>query len=159
MSSESPRERLPFEPRQKKKKPAKTAPDKNITVTDTAKKTTAEDAKLSAIPEVVSRRMLRRMALFAGIPSILGISSLFLSYWIVSQDWFKLPTVTVLLVSMGLFGLGVLGLSYGVLSASWDEERTGGWWGWDEFTLNFGRMVSAWRESRKEVRGEVNSEQ
>jgi hypothetical protein len=53
----------------------------------------------------------------------------------------------VVLVSMGFFGLGVLGLSYGVLSASWDEEIPGTKLGWQEFTTNLGRMTSAWRSA------------
>jgi len=52
-------------------------------------------------------------------------------------------------VSMGFFGLGVLGLSYGVLSASWDEEIPGSKLGWREFTTNWGRMTSAWRSARQ----------
>ncbi|MDW8463816.1 MAG: PAM68 family protein [Geminocystis sp.] len=62
-----------------------------------------------------------------------------------------MPNTAVLLVTLGLFGLGVLGLSYGIFSASWDEDRVGSWWGWSEFKLNFGRFVSAWREHRQKA--------
>jgi hypothetical protein len=48
---------------------------------------------------------------------------------------------------MGFFGLGVLGLSYGVLSASWDEDEPGTKFGWQEFKTNFGRMTAAWRSA------------
>jgi hypothetical protein len=102
-----------------------------------------------AIPKVVSNRMARRMALFCGVPTALGMATFIVSYVIISQGWFKLPNVAVVLVSMGFFGLGVLGLSYGVLSASWDEEIVGSKLGWQEFTRNWGRMVSAWRSSRQ----------
>jgi hypothetical protein len=50
---------------------------------------------------------------------------------------------------MGFFGLGVLGLTYGVLSASWDEEHPGSTLGWAEFTTNFGRMRETWRSPDK----------
>jgi Photosynthesis affected mutant 68 len=53
------------------------------------------------------------------------------------------------LANMGLFGLGVLGITYGVLSASWDEERSGSLLGVGEFRTNWGRMVGAWRETRQ----------
>lgn len=92
--------------------------------------------------------MIRRMVIFCGIPSLLGISTFIGSYLVVSHDWFPLPNVAVVIASMGCFGLGVLGLSYGVLSASWDEAVAGSWLGWDEFTTNAGRMVSAWRSAR-----------
>ena len=61
----------------------------------------------------------------------------------------RLPPIAVLLVNMGLFGLGVLGITYGVLSASWDEERVGSWLGLGEFSTNWGRMVEVWRETRQ----------
>jgi hypothetical protein len=104
----------------------------------------------TAIPDVVSRRMLRRMALFSGIPTVFGMSTFVLSYWVVSHDLIQLPTYAVLLVSLGWFGLGVLGLTYGVLSASWDEETLGSKLGWAEFTTNFGRMTEAWRSQKSQ---------
>ncbi len=101
----------------------------------------------AGIPEQVSKRMVRRMALFCGIPTFLGLASFPTSYFILQQG-IELPNVAVLLVSLGCLGLGVLGLSYGVLSASWDEERLGNALGWSEFQLNFGRMVEGWKEAR-----------
>ncbi|MCF3606526.1 PAM68 family protein [Planktothrix agardhii 1033] len=50
---------------------------------------------------------------------------------------------------MGCFGLSVLGLSYGVLSASWDEEAPGSILGWQEFKLNLGRMQDGWKAARQ----------
>ena len=150
MSSESSRNKLPFEPQQKKKRKKKQK-SKQVPVT---KQKASEDASLAAIPEVVNKRIIRRMALFCGIPTSLGLSSFFIFYWIVSQEWFRLPTVVVMLVSLGFFGLGVLGLSYGALSSSWDEDRVGSWWGWEEFRINFKRTTSAWRSTSREVRGE-----
>ncbi len=103
----------------------------------------------AAIPEVVSKRMVRRIALFCGIPSSLGMLTFIISYIVVSQYYFKLPSVVVFLVSLGFFGLGVLGLSYGALSASWDEDRVGSWFGWNEFRTNFARTIASWREARQ----------
>jgi len=88
------------------------------------------------------------MALYCGLPTALGISSFVVSYFAVSSG-VELPNTAVLLVSLGFFGLGVLGLSYGVLSASWDEGRPGGVLGFDEFRTNFRRMTSAWKEARQ----------
>jgi hypothetical protein len=148
MSSESSKKRLPFEPRQKKKPTTPKKPPLKATEGKKNQKVSSEEVTLSAIPDVVSKRMVRRMALFCGIPTALGILSFVTSYWIVSHEWFKLPTIAVVYVSLGFFGLGVLGLSYGILSTSWDEDRLGGWWGWEEFRINFKRMQAAWRSSK-----------
>jgi Photosynthesis affected mutant 68 len=161
-------DRLPFEPAPARKKapkqpPTTPAPKAGKTTQPNSKpkspsqeksiskaKPAKADARQEAgIPEVVSRRMARRMAYFCGIPTSLGVLTFVVSYIVVTQDWLKLPTVAVVLVSMGGFGLGVLGLSYGVISASWDEERIGSLLGWEEFTTNLGRLAQAWREARE----------
>ena len=105
----------------------------------------------SAIPKNVSQRMLRRMAFFSGMPIVLGVGVFFLSYYLQSREIVEFAPVAVLLVTMGCFGLGVLGLTYGVLSASWDEGP-GGLIGLKEFKLNFGRAVESWRAG-KEAKG------
>jgi hypothetical protein len=154
MSSKSSRERLPFEPRQNKKKISKkapAAPDKNNSNQPRNSAYDGNNASVSAIPDHVSTRMVRRMAVFSGIPTGMGIFSFFIFYLIVTQEWLKVPNSAVVLVSMALFGLGVLGLSYGLLSTSWDEGRIGSWWGWQEFKLNLGRMTSAWKSARQEA--------
>jgi hypothetical protein len=150
MSTEPSRDRLPFEPRQKRKKPAKTQPEPAPapSQTDSKKdKQTTTSRESMAVPDVVSKRMVRRMALLCGIPTVLGIATFFVSYLLITNLGVKLPNVAVILVSMGFFGLGVLGLSYGVLSASWDEDIPGTKLGWQEFTTNLGRMTSAWRSA------------
>jgi len=70
------------------------------------------------------------MALFCGA-NCLGMATFCCQ--VINHGWLKVPNVAVVLLSMGFFGLGVLGLSYGVLSASWDEEILGSKLGWQEF--------------------------
>lgn len=91
--------------------------------------------------------MVRRIALFSGIPTALGMSTFIVSYLVVSNDWVSLPTYAVLFVSLGWFGLGVLGVSYGVLSSSWDDAP-GSRLGFSEFRTNWGRMTETWRANK-----------
>ncbi len=152
--SEPSQERLPFEPRQKKKKVSKKASVKAEAAKKQQQGELSSSASLDAIPEVVSKRMIRRMAIFCGIPTASGVCSFFVAYWLVSRQLFELPTWAVVFVTMGLFGLGVIGLSYGLFSTSWDEDRVGTWWGFDEFKLNFSRTISAWRSARSAAKKE-----
>ena len=99
------------------------------------------------IPKAVSQRMLRRIAFFSGMPIALGVGVFFLSYYLMSRQIVALPHVAVLLVTMGCFGLSVLGVTYGVLSASWDDEP-GSLVGLGEFKLNFGRAMESWKEGK-----------
>ncbi len=143
MSSEPERNRLPFEPGKKRKKPTKNSP--TLTKEDQTSPVTRAEM---AIPPAVSRRMGLRMAFFSGIPTALGMCTFIASYIIISNKWLELPNIAVVLTSMGFFGLGVLGLSYGVISTSWDEEISGTKLGWNEFTTNFGRLRTAWKSKQ-----------
>lgn len=156
MASEPGQDRLPFEPNKKRQKPAKSKAkpvaetvkqfEKTTSATTTKKPLSKEEM---AVPKSVSDRMVRRMAVLCGVPTVLGMATFVISYLVVSNHLFKLPNAAVVLVSMGFFGLGVLGLTYGILSASWDEEAVGSIVGWQEFKLNWGRMVAAWRSTRQ----------
>jgi hypothetical protein len=157
-------ERLPFEPKKRKKKPEVVPPAQGNTAAKPVSPAPAKSAPRSAsptpkksratleqtrIPDQVSRRMVSRIMIFSGIPTLLGISTFFASYLIVTREWLELPNVAVVLVSMGCFGLGFLGLSYGVLSASWEEAVPGSTLGWTEFQTNLQRFLQSWREFRQ----------
>jgi hypothetical protein len=151
MPSDSPRGRLPFEPRNnnKKEKPEKTAPATTVKPKRYGiSRNSRPNSNLSAIPDVVSKRMGRRMAIFCGIPSALGMLSLLVFYWLKVNEVVELPPYAAFAVSFGFLGLGVLGLSYGLFSASWDEERVGSSLGGDEFKVNLGRTRDAWKASK-----------
>jgi hypothetical protein len=146
--------RLPFEPasvRQKPSKPLATTATQSKSAQSTPKSTKGRSSRSSTpsgIPEVVSRRMVSRAAFYCGVPSVLALLTFVVSYLAIANDVFHPPTAAVLLVSLGFFGLGVLGLSYGPLSASWDEERVGNLLGWNDFKLNFGRLRDSWRTAK-----------
>lgn len=159
MAAESDQERLPFEPKgNKRKKPDKKAPSSPAKKSSVAPQRSSSpgrkpsDRPDTKIPEVVSQRMLKRMLAFSGIPTALGVAVFFVSYLLIVRQIVDLPNVAVLLTSMGCFGLGVVGLSYGALSTSWDEMRPGSLLGMDEFQVNFGRLTGAWRDTRENRR-------
>jgi Photosynthesis affected mutant 68 len=188
MSSESERNRLPFEPGKTRKKSAQkdsapkdsapkdssqkdsnqkdsnqkeqssskssespkaaTASDRVTKQKKTAKNTPSRSQRLKAIPDTVNKRMMTRMGIFSITPTLLGVLSLIGSYFVVSHDLFPLPNFAVLIASISCFGLGFLGITYGALSASWEEDKAGSLLGIAEFQTNLGRMIAAWRESR-----------
>lgn len=174
MSSERPRQPLPFEPAKSRKKASKAQsqpaepettdkPPVRATRKSGEKKSAQPASKRStqreetAIPEVVSQRMLSRMAILSGVPLFMAISIFVGSYFIIVNEVFILPNTAVFLASLGCFGLSVLGLSYGIFSTSWDEDQTGSLVGWQEFKLNLGRTVQAWKEARQESRTKIKN--
>lgn len=98
------------------------------------------------IPPEVSRRMVRRMLIFSGIPSGIGFSSFFVNYYLMVNHVVALPSYFTLVESLGFFGLGFLGISYGVLSASWDPEP-GSLLGIGEFRRNLSNLLKQWQAS------------
>jgi hypothetical protein len=150
MPADNPRQSVPFEPRKsnKQRKPAKKGTP--IVKPETVAPAMAEQGS-GYIPDVVSKRMIRRVLVFCGIPVIMGMAIFLGSYLIIINHLFKVPNTVVLLTSMGCLGLSVLGLSYGILSASWEEDSTltGSLLGWEEFKINFGRMADAYRASKQ----------
>ena len=99
------------------------------------------------MPQVVSNRMVRRMAVFCGVPTGLGLLAFPISYLLIHQG-LKIPVAVVVVVTLGCFGLGIVGLSYGILSTCWDADRVGHWLGWQEFRTNWGRMRASFQANR-----------
>ena len=151
MPAENPRPSVPFEPKNNQKQ-RKSAAQKGTTIIKpkTPAPAVAEQGS-GFIPEVVSQRMIRRVLVFCGIPVLMGMSIFIIGYLAIVNHWFRLPNTVVLLLSMGCLGLSVLGLTYGILSACWDEEADskGSLLGVDEFKVNFGRMKDAYRASKE----------
>ncbi|MGL5082811.1 MAG: PAM68 family protein [Microcoleaceae cyanobacterium] len=173
MPSKPSRQRLPFEPSKNVKKPAKTEasgmpsssePSPAVETRQPKQKVQAVSPQASirsadrAIPEAVSRRMVARMATFSGVPLFMAMGTFIASYLIVTNEMFPLPGTAVLLMSLGWFGLSVVGVSYGVLSASWDEENVGSRLGWQEFRLNSDRAWGAIQAGRQQSKARRESD-
>ncbi len=158
MPAEKPRPSVPFEPK-KNNKQRKPAAQKGTTI---VKPTTPSPAMVEQgsgfIPEIVSQRMIRRVLVFCGIPILMGVGIFLGSYFVIINHLFKVSNTVVLLTSMACLGLSVLGLTYGILSACWDEEEdsTGTLLGWQEFKINFGRMADAYRASKRVQREDLD---
>jgi hypothetical protein len=113
--------------------------------------TPARSARQQVIPDAVASRMVRRIAIATGVPTVLGILVVVLSYLLVSRGLFDIPPGLTLLGSGAFFLLGLLGLSYGVLSAGW-EDQPGSLLGLEQIGVNIGRMrasVKAMRQGRE----------
>ena len=98
----------------------------------------------SGIPKYVADRMAKRILFTAGIPTIMGMSVFVVSYFIVTRNIAEIPPSSTIAISALFFLLGLGGLSYGILSASWDKEP-GSFMGIENIPLNIERAKAAFR--------------
>jgi hypothetical protein len=107
-------------------------------------------ARQQVIPDAVASRMARRIAIATGIPTLMGMGVFVASYLLVTRGVADIPPGATLVASGACFLLGLLGLSYGVLSASW-EPQPGSWLGAEQVGVNLARLrqsIGALRQRR-----------
>ena len=100
------------------------------------------------IPDAVANRMARRIAIATGLPTVAGMGVFIGSYLLVSRHILDISPSATLLASGGCFLLGLVGLSYGVLSASW-EEAPGSFFGSEQIPVNLTRLKASLRALRE----------
>ncbi len=147
------RKPLAFEPEHSPKSGAKTKAKDKPKASDKPKATAKPKPGLKprgsqVIPREVANRMARRIGVATGVPSVLGMGVFIGSYLLVSRGILDVPPVVTLASSAGLFLLGVLGLTYGVLSASW-EPAPGSLLGTEQIGINIARMKASIRAIRQ----------
>ena len=98
----------------------------------------------SGIPKYVADRMARRIFFTAGIPTIMGMSVFVVSYIIVTKNIAEIPPSSTIAISALFFLLGLAGLSFGILSASWDKEP-GSFFGIENIPMNIQRAKAAFK--------------
>jgi len=110
-----------------------------------------DDPNAAVIPEKVAMRMGNRMLPFVGIP-LFGVMATFVGFWymatvkniVFETNIVAFSTIFVLLI-------GLLGITYSVMSASWDPEVEGSTLGIDEFKSNVDSLKSGLQRSRENL--------
>jgi len=110
----------------------------------TSNTVTTQKRSSSGIPKYVADRMARRIFFTAGIPTILGMSVFVVSYIIVTKNIAEIPPSSTIAISALFFLLGLAGLSFGILSASWDKEP-GAFFGIENIPMNIQRAKAAFK--------------
>ena len=132
----------------KRKKPTK---KKKISQGESLKNIESKIPKVSqkvsssnGIPKYVADRMARRIFFTAGIPTVLGMSVFVISYIIVTRNIAEIPPSSTIAISALFFLMGLGGLSFGILSASWDKEP-GSLLGIENIPINIQRAKAAFK--------------
>ncbi len=115
-----------------------------------SKKSSKNTSKKSGIPSYVANRMARRIAFTTGIPTISGMGVFIGSYFLISKGIADISPTLTLVSSAICFLIGLLGLSYGILSASWDFNP-GSFLGFENIKPNINRMKDAFKTTQKDI--------
>lgn len=110
--------------------------------------TPEEEEEDAVVPEQITDRMLRRILLFSGGPLLLGMMLFPLFYYIKKVQGIDLPVWAVYIVQTGVFGGALVGISYGIVSASFDPAREGTLLGWSEFKTNLPQVLDSFKRKK-----------
>ena len=102
-----------------------------------------------AIPEQVAMRMGKRMLPFVGIPLLGGMGSFVAFWYLATYKNQEFQPALVAFSTIAVLGLGLVGITYSLMSASWDPDREGSFWGFDEFTKNVDNLRGGLQRSRE----------
>ena len=81
----------------------------------------AEDPSVGAVPEIVANRMIKRIAFFFGVP-VFGGLFIFAAAVIASKKYDTVvPPAIIAYATQAPFVVGLVGISYAILSSSWDN--------------------------------------
>ena len=132
--------------RSKKNNSSKKISTQSNAFQDLEKDVKASNSKVQSngIPKYVADRMAKRIFFTAGIPTLLGMSVFVISYIIVTRKIAEIPPSSTIAISALFFLLGLGGLSYGILSASWDIAP-GSFLGLENIPLNIQRAKAAFK--------------
>jgi len=102
------------------------------------------------VPDAVANRMITRMALFGGLPVFGGIGVFVWFYLQATKSDNVFQPTAVAAATTVPWVLGLFGIGFGALSASWDEDEPGSALGFAEIQLNVGRLLDGVKRSAKD---------
>ena len=103
----------------------------------------------AVIPEKVAQRMGNRMLTFVGVP-LFGSMAAFVGFWYMAtyRDMEFQPAL-VAASTIALLAVGLVGITYSIMSTSWDPDREGSMLGTDEFSKNLDNIKEGLSRSKE----------
>ncbi|MCL7034726.1 hypothetical protein MKW94_015958 [Papaver nudicaule] len=123
--------------KKKKNNEPKRLNEENDDYDDDEEEEEEEEDEEDVIPEVITNRMMNRVGISVGVPLFIGLLFFPFFYYLKVVVKLDIPTWIPFIVSFFFFGSALLGISYGIVSSSWDPMREGSLLGWNEAVRNW----------------------
>lgn len=108
------------------------------------------DPNAAVIPERVAARMGKRMLPFVGIPLFGSMGAFVLFWYLATYQNLEFQPAMVATTTVAFLVLGLLGITYSVMSASWDPDGPeGSVLGLEEFKTNVGNLKDGLARSKE----------
>ncbi|PRQ19087.1 hypothetical protein RchiOBHm_Chr7g0213261 [Rosa chinensis] len=124
-------------PKESKKTTTKKKTEQNNDSGNEDEEDEEDEAEEGIIPEIVTNRMITRMGFTVGLPLFMGLLFFPFFYYLKVGLKIDVPTWVPFIVSFVFFGTALAGVSYGIVSSSWDPMREGSLLGWNEAQKNW----------------------
>ena len=103
----------------------------------------------AVIPEPVAQRMGKRMLPFVGVPLFGGMGAFVAFWYFATYKNYEFQPAMVAFSTIAILAVGLIGITYSVMSASWDVEEEGSALGFDEFQKNLGSISDGFKRTRE----------
>jgi len=108
-----------------------------------------EDTSAAVIPEKVAMRMGARMLPFVGIPLFGGMGAFVAFWYFATYKGLEFQPVIVASSTVFILVISLLGITYSVMSASWDPDDDGSSLGLAEFNVNIGNIMDGLKRTKE----------
>jgi len=86
---------------------------------------------------------------FVGIP-LFGVMGAFVVFWyLATYKNYEFQPALVAFSTIGILGVGLVGITFSVMSASWDDDEEGSALGFDEFKTNFDSIKGGLKRTKQ----------
>lgn len=95
------------------------------------------DEDSDEIPEKVFDRMLQRISVSVGVPIGSGTTLIYVLDKLTKANMYEPPPWLPFFILLVTFGSGALAMAYGTLSTSWDPDKEGSFFGFEQIEKNW----------------------
>jgi len=106
------------------------------------------DPSVGAVPEMIADRMIRRIVIFFGIPVFGGLGIFAAAFFTYKKYDIVMEPGLIAYATQFPFVVGLLGITYAIISSSWDPEE-GSLLGIQEFFTNIQRIKDGTKRNKE----------